>query len=91
MEGTHSELRSWFTNGLGRNDSHGFTQVHGDTGGKGATVTSGTHTHERFTHEDRANDDLTNATGDELRNQHISDIGTSGGNHFALLVHGIRS
>ena len=89
MEGTHGQLGTGLTNGLGGNNTHSLTNVHALTGGQRTAIAGGAGTDGRVTGEHGTNHDGLDAGSHQLLNGDVADVLTSSQHHVALSVHGV--
>ena len=91
VEGAHGELRTRLTNGLGRDDANGFTQVHQFVVGQGPAVALPADRAGRLTGERRAHLHHSNAGRFNAGTQRWIHLGVAGGNHLTSAIHNVFS
>src|SRR5690606_5801019 len=82
VEGTHGQLGTRLTDGLGSDNTHGLTDVDQVTTCQVATVAGGAHAGAGFTGDRRTHDHLIAAVGREECAQLLASQGTGGQNDF---------
>ena len=91
VEGAHGELRTGLTDGLGRDDAHGFTQVHQFVVSQSPAVALAANRAGRLTGERRAHLHLGNASRLNARTQRRVHLSVAGGDHFPSAVDDVFS
>src|SRR6202012_5084149 len=86
VEGTHGQLRAGLTNRLGRNDTHGLTDVDELAGRHRASVAGRTHTGTGGTGQHGADLDLRDAGRQQRLDLRVTQILASSDNDVALFV-----
>ena len=86
MEGTHGQLGTGLTNRLSRNNTHGLANIDQGVRRHRTAIAQGAHTNTGLTGEHRTHAHILHASLEQLLNQHIRDILTSGCKYAALSV-----
>ena len=86
MEGTHGQLGTGLTNRLSRNNTNSLANVHQNVRSHRTAVAQCTHTNSGLTGQNRTDTNFLHACLEELLNELIRDIGTSGSQNITRLI-----